>query len=123
MAAAFDEDQVGQLLLGQGENIVFFRQAFGDIGRAAETDRDGAGFLGPVRVGPNLLAGDDMVGALDIGDLVAAPRQFSNGCRGGCRLAVAGVRGCQGDDRDLAATVGIAPFGGFISFGRIDVEV
>lgn len=79
MTAAFDEDKVGQLLLGQGQDVIFFPRSHGIICRTAETDGNGTGFAGPVRIGAGLAAGDGVMAALDIGDLIAAVRQFRNG--------------------------------------------
>ena len=107
VAAAFDDGYVGGRLLGQPQESLFLAFAGGDVIRAAEQGLDCAGLQGSVRIGASFFTEEAMMGALDVGDGIAAARQLGNDLYGEARLALSRAGGGEGDDGDGAAAVSV----------------
>ena len=123
VASAFDDGYVGGRLLGQLQESVFLAFAGGDVVRAAEDGLDGAGLHGSVRVGAPLFPAAAMMGTLDVGDGIAAARQFGDDLHGEARLALSRAGGRDRNDGDGAAAVGVDGQGVLVSRRRVDVFI
>lgn len=93
VAAAFDDGYVGGRLLGQPLEGIFLAFAGGDVVRSAEQGLDCAGLHGSVRIGASFFTAEAMMGALDVGDGIAAARQLGDDLYGEARLALSRAGG------------------------------